>query len=195
MFRVRSVWSGGSMGSGLSVMHFGGLAEDEGSLDDLAAAVTEFWDDIKEGLAGGVTVQTQNIIDLIDTEDGGLLGSFGVPAQAVKAPSGAYAYAAGVGMRVRWQTAGIRNDRRVIGTTFIVPITSAQYEINGTIITSWHTTVTTAAATLLSSTAALGLPMHVWSRPSTPGGSDGISSVVTASVVPDKVSWLKTRRS
>ena len=195
MFRVESTWSGGPIGTGLSVMNFGGVLADPSELDDLLTLVRNFWVSATPGCPAGVSVQVRNEVKLIDTDDGGLLGTLSGAALTPVAGTDTSAYAAGVGGRVRWTTAGFRNGRRVIGTTFIAPLGSGSFENNGTLLAAFVTGVTGAANTLRTAAAALGTPLSVWSRPTSPTATDGVLHEVTGVTVPDRAAWLTSRRS
>lgn len=181
------------MGAGLSVLHFS--STEGGTASQAAARASTFFDGLKTILPPTVTVQVANVVELRTDNAGSLTGTTGVATQPIVTGTGsATGLAAGVGMRVRWATEGIRNGRAVIGTTFIVPVPAAGYEANGTLASTYITAAQTAASALITGAATDGCPLGVWSRPSVAAG-DGAFHLVTAAVVPDQVSWLTTRRS
>jgi hypothetical protein len=147
-----------------------------------------------EGCAGtlvsGTTWSVPNGGDIIDPENGKLTGvwtSGAVPAPVVGASAGTYAQ--GVGAQVRWRTTGIVAGRRVVGSTFIVPLTSGAFETNGTLLAAVVTASNSAAAAYISSTAGA----VIWSRP-TPDRV-GSQHLITSGFMPDRTSWLRTRRT
>lgn len=99
------------------------------------------------------------------------------------------AWAMGVGMRCRWLTAGIVGGRRVVGTTFHVPLPVGAYQSDGTIVESIRTERLADANALISARPE----MVILSKP-TPIRSGDSSAIVGASV-PDFVSWLRSRRT
>lgn len=105
-------------------------------------------------------------------------------------PSGAAGFALGVGARVVWNTSGIFGGRRVRGSTFIVPLTIGSYEGAGQITAGVIATMQGAANTL----AGFGPDgMFIWSRPQP--GTPGEAQTVTGAIAPDRVSWLRSRRT
>lgn len=195
MFRVKVRWSGGSMGAGLSVFAVNpqpDVTDDTGAL--LLDAFHDYCDALQGSVLSGVTMQPDNVIESVDETTGTLLDTFTGPAQAVSTGIVAAPYAAGVGSRIRWATDGIRNGRRVVGTTFIVPISASHFESNGTLTSGHVSGVQAAASGLLTQLGAANYDLGVWSRPSPENPVGAIHSVTGASV-PDRVSWLRTRRS
>jgi hypothetical protein len=182
------------MGAGLTVLNLAGAASTPEDVDEAVDAITDFWTALAPTLPAGLTLQVNNVVEVREEDSGSLISVYGAPAQAAVASSGPGSHAAGVGFRIRWSTAGIRNGRAVTGTTFVVPLPTTLYETNGTIAASMITASSTAAAALLGRLNAAGLPLGVWSRPSAPGANDGVLHPVTQVVIPDQVSWLRTRR-
>ena len=156
-----------------------------GFLPDIA----NFFDAIDLTVTGGITWSFPNSGDLIDVATGALSGTWTEAAEADVISTGSGVHAAGVGTRVTWRTSGIRNGRRVVGSTFIVPLHTGSYATDGTIDTSTLTLLRNSAASLVTDLAGA---MQIYSRPMP--GLVGQASPVTAAVVPDKVSWLRSRR-
>lgn len=122
----------------------------------------------------------------------GLIGSPWASGTAgLTAGSASGGYAGAVGTRIVWNTTGIRNRRRVRGSTFLVPLIGACYDSGGNMTDGTLTIINASAQALI---VALGDDLCIWSRP-TPGTSDGMLSTVTSRSVPDKVSWLRSRRT
>jgi hypothetical protein len=118
------------------------------------------------------------------------------PSQSVVGNAGGYS--APSGLCIQWKTTGVVNSRLVRGRSFMVPLTSAAYQNDGTLNSSEVTKFQTAATTLRTNT---GPTLCVWARPfdpvppaTTPAHRDGSSHVVTASSVADKVAVLRSRR-
>jgi len=185
LLRLRAVWSGaGVTGSGLSTFYFQDPAT--GMSTDVKAA----FEAIKSALPPSVTVTIPSSGDIIEDTTGALSGSWAEPGTGgTVVGTNASTFAAGVGYRVKWRTGGIFKGRRVVGSTFVVPIGVNGYDSSGTI-----TEVTRAAHEAIWNTLqADQAEMAVWSRPdlSTPGESN----LITAAEIPDKVSWLRSRRT
>jgi hypothetical protein len=75
---------------------------------------------------------------------------------------------------VQWSTTAIVGGRRLKGRTFLAPLWNSGYDGSGTILLATQTTLQTASNAL----AAAGT-LVVWHRPTTPGGSDGVSHAVS----------------
>lgn len=183
--RVRTVWSGTPVvGGGVSTFYF---AE---AHSGFVADVASFWSALLSKIVTGVTLTTENTGDLIDVETGAITGSWTDGSTSVQTTSGTGSYAAGVGARIRWSTSGISNKRRVRGSTFIVPLSVTNYDADGTLVTAMVTSLGTAAGALF--TGAEG-NMRIYTRPVT--GVGGKASAVVGYTTPDRVSWLRTRRT
>lgn len=181
---MRCVWTGTAItGDGLTTFYWDQAAT------GMSAAVATFFDSIKAYLAIGSTITVPDAGDLLDDATGELAGSWSDGTTTTVATTGAGGFAAGVGARVKWSTQGVVNGRRVRGSTFLVPLSSAQYQSDGTILDATKSVLQTAANTML---AAPSSPLLIWHRPV--GGSGGSSYEATSGEVPDKVSWLRSRR-
>lgn len=130
--------------------------------------------------------------DTIDEASGEINGSWSMTAPAVVNGGVNAAYAGGVGTRVVWATSGITRGRRVKGATYIVPLLASQYDVNGAIADASLTTMVTAANTLRAADSG---SMRIYTRPNAALGTVGKSQAVTGATVPDKVSWLRSRRT
>ena len=184
--RLRAAWSGAPVtGAGVSTFY---SAPTAGS--GLATAVNSFFNSVKGLIPTGVQINVDTGGDLFDELTGSLLGSWGTSGTTVVTCSGAAAHSQGVGGRVVWATSGIRNGRRVRGSTFIVPISAGNWDNDGTLLAAAVTTLNTAAAALVT---ALGGDMRIWSRPEP--GNPGVGNIVTSGACKDATSWLRSRRT
>jgi len=182
--RVRCVWSGAPVvGPGLSTFYF---SEDG---EGWATALSDFWQDVDAYLPIGVTVTVPSTGDLIDVATGELTGTWSEAASGPGVGAGFGAYPAGVGARAVWDTSGIVGGRRVRGSTFFCPLVNSCFGTDGTLDPTFLTNFGGFVDTLWNS---LTYDMGIWSRP-VPGRAGAFSTVVGASV-PDKVSWLRSRR-
>lgn len=154
------------------------------------ADVVNFLTTIKDVWAAGTTVEVPNTGEQLNDANGDVVGtwSFGSPATLTSANSADYA--AGVGCRLRWSTNGVRSNRHIFGTTFIVPIAVTAYDSNGTLDDTFAGTLFSLADDFLDDMAG---DLRIWSRP-TQGNSDGFSNPVLSVSVPDKVAWLTSRK-
>lgn len=193
MLRTRLVWTGGGMGEGVSVLNLDG-AETE-TVDDIITALSSFAAALVNVMPSGTSIIADNVIDVVTEASGQLITQ--VSGTPIGAQNGQVAgsFAAGVGARIRWVTAGVRNGTPVRGTTFVVPLATSQYESNGTLTSGCVTALTSAGSALLGTLNANTTPLAVYSRPGPGGSPAGELHPVTSIVVPDQVSWLTTRRS
>lgn len=183
--RVRTTWSGSPVtGGGVSTFYF--AETHSGFVADLNA----FWTAVKNILYTGITLTTDNTGDLVDVETGALSGTWTDGSTSIVTTGATGVYAAGVGARVRWSTNGITRKRRVRGSTFIVPLGSTGYDAQGSLDTATITTLSTACTSLFTGSEG---NMRIYTRPVS--GVGGKASAVTGFTIPDRVSWLRTRRT
>jgi len=182
--RVRTSWAGAPVtGGGVTTFYF-----DEAH-SGFVADVAAFFVTLASRVPTGVLFTTLNTGDIIDEDTGALVGTWTDGTTSTAATSGGGTYSQGVGVRGRWSTSGIRNGRRVRGSTFVVPLVGSAYDTDGTISATPLAGITSAFSALY--TAGAGF-QYVWSRPVAGGG--GQANLVIGSDVPDKVSWLRSRR-
>lgn len=190
--RLRVSWSGSPVtGPGLSTFYFD-PATGGGAADD----VETFFNAIKTAFPNGISWTIPSNGDQIADSTGELTGVWSAPGEGgVVTSSGGANWAQGVGMRVRWNTAGIYRGRRVKGTTFLVPLLANAYTSDGTLDNAYVSTVQTAAAAMIAANPGF----VVWSRPVPvgPGGpaTVGESNFVTSASAVDGISWLRSRRT
>jgi hypothetical protein len=106
-------------------------------------------------------------------------------------------------MVINWKTAGVRAGRRVRGRSFLVPLLSQTFDVNGTATSAALTTVNGAAGPLYAGTEG-DIRLGVWARPTAikdvngnPTGEyneDGVWHPATAHSVPDMAAVLRSRR-
>lgn len=182
--RVRTTWNGTPVvGPGVSTFYFAEASS------GFVAAVSAFFVSLASRVPATVLFTTLNSGDLIDIDTGAISGTWTDGSTGTANSNAAGAYAQGVGVRGRWATSGLRNGRRVRGSTFIVPLTAAAYAVDGTIDATVHTAVSNAFNTLFTATAP---NMRIYSRPGV--GGQGQANTVIGVDTPDKVSWLRSRR-
>lgn len=184
--RLRCAWTGtGVEGPGLSTF----FAEADGTVA-ISVAASALFDAVKAIIPTGTSIQVPNGGDVIDEMTGTLTGTWGTSSSTTISCSGTGAFPGGVGARVVWETDTVRNGRRVRGSTFIVPLISTAYESNGTLSNAAVTGLQTAIANFL---VQVPTQARVWSRPRP--GLVGAGVQVSRGVAPDKVSWLRSRRT
>lgn len=181
--RMRVTWSGAPVtGDGLSTFYF-----KSGSA--APAAVKTFFTAMAPYIAAGVSFDVPTSGDVIDEATGGLTGVWAAAGGGVVASSGNAEHAQGVGARLKWLTGGIVGGRRVVGSTFLVPIHRLMYDTDGTLAAGLVTAAPAAGNALVTATSP---NFVIWSRPT--ASRSGTSHPIVAAVFPDKVSWLRSRR-
>lgn len=126
---------------------------------------------------------------VIDEATGTLVSAWSDPTPvASTGGSSANTWVNGVGLRVKWTTGAFHGGQRIVGATFMVPLQINAYEGSGNIVATNLGQFQTAGNTL----AAAG-HLLVWSKPRT--GLTGAAVPVTGCEVPDRVSWLRGRRT
>ena len=179
--RVRAVWSGFVGGPGVSTFYF---------LDTLTAveSVRDFFSGCSTFLPTDVHIQVESAGDVIDPTDGHLTDTWVSDPVAVVIGTNDAAYAAPAGCVVDWLTNTIGPHRRLRGRTFLVPLSDAAYQPDGTLATGPRTTLQGAADLLVTSQST---SFVIWHRGS---GTDGSVGLVTSALVPDFVAILRSRR-
>jgi hypothetical protein len=198
MIKIKAKWSGFSGAPGWSNFFF-----DTGTADfhtpehalNAATRVKDFFTVNSAYFPSGVSIAIQPDAEVINAGTGKL--ETVVPAGTIAPIAGAGAagdkYSGASGIVVTWRTAGVRNGRRVRGRTFLVPVVSGAYDSNGTLGATAITNFQTAGTALLTPPAGQ-LPLGVWARPTTKGGTDGAWHKVTTCSVPDLAAVLRSRR-
>jgi hypothetical protein len=187
--RIEVTWTGNVTGDGISVFYA------QSGTTTAPAALKAFFTTLAGWMPTGMAWDIPSTGDVIDDATGTLTGVWAhAGGGSVSSSGGTQNRAQGVGMRVKWYTGGIVHGRRVQGSTFIVPLMTSAYESDGTITSAVTGNASTAANTLISATDTV-----IWSRPfagsPTNPARAGSSHTVIAATIPDKVSWLRSRRT
>lgn len=172
------------MGAGVSTYYFtNGTAA--GHLSDLY----DLWSSVVGSMPSSVTVRVPGSGDVMDPLTGTITGGWTGTAPALLTGAAGGAYAAGVGMRVRWYTSTTINGHLVKGSTFFVPLAGGAYEADGSILNTVVTANQTAVNTFLT---ACGTDLRIWHRGN---GTNGIDVAVVSGTLVDRTSWLTSRRT
>jgi hypothetical protein len=155
------------------------------------AAKTFFAGTLLSAVPVGTTFTVPASGETLDSANGSLTGGWAAGTAQTTSATGSSGFAGGVGTRVVWETGQVVGGRRVRGSTYLVPLIVSMYDTDGTIVNSVRANLETAAQAMI---VALGDDMVVWSR-NTSGQSDGAISTISSARVPDKVSWLRSRRT
>lgn len=196
ILKVTAQWSGFVGAPGYSNFYW--REEDPGSSFDSGAfaaadAVNAFFTAIKTTVPNVVKWRVLTDVSIIDENSGQLVDVASAGARTdITGGVTAANYSAASGGVVTWRSAGVRNGRRVRGRTFIVPLASTMYDVDGSLTATCLSTLGTAATAYIN-TAGTRSPV-VWARPTGPGATDGIAHNMVTSSIPDKVAILKSRR-
>lgn len=181
--RIRISWLGFPGAPGVSTFY----ATDPLSL---TAPLHTFFAAIAGLMPTDVSIVFPGTGDNIDDASGQLVGQWSQAAQATVPGTSATVYKAPVGLCADWLTGTIIGKRRLQGRTFIVPVSSASDTATGAPLAASITTLSNAAAALVTAGTAAGWRM--WHRPKSPAA--GSSGIVTASRIPNKFVTLRSRR-
>lgn len=185
--RVRCPWQGGGVvGPSVSTFYF-----TSGSTG-FPADLQTFFQAIRGGLPDDVTITVPNTGDTINDNDGTLAGVWTDSGGSTTTGLSTQGFALGAGMRVQWLTAGIRGDRRVTGTTFLVPLAGNQFDTQGFVLSSYVTIVQSAAAALVTASAG---EMVIWGKPHSKAAADGESNAVISALARSVPTGLRSRRT
>jgi hypothetical protein len=111
------------------------------------------------------------------------------PPANITGASGAN-YAGGSGTVCYWLTGVFHGGAKIKGRTYLVPLTSAAFAVDGTLATTARNTLQTAANALVASTPSL----IVSSYKNIGGVSSYVSAVANGASVPDRAAQLRSRR-
>lgn len=189
--RVLTRWVGGPSSPGLTVMN---TAWTVGSSQAAVNAVRAFWSSFAATIPSAYTLTVDPTIELHDMVTGDLTGTdtAATPPAAVVG-TGATGWAAGSGCRMNWLTGSVAAGHRIRGRTFIVPVLSANYQTDGSIVDANVTTYTGYGTTLISALNTANAPLAVWTRTSPTSTSAYLTNVTSASCA-DQVAVLRGRR-
>lgn len=183
--RVRMAWVGSPVvGEGVSTFYFA-----EAHTGFVADTIT-FANALAAYLPTQLTLWVENSGDIIDDATGDLAGVWTDGTAGGAAGGQSNGWVDGVGTRIQWNTTGITSGRRVRGSTFVVPLDKGQFDTDGSIVGTTIQGITAATSQFLASADG---NMRIFTRPK--AGSPGKSSTVASATVPDKVSWLRSRRT
>jgi len=188
--RITYRWGGFTGAPGYSNFHFEQDFHTGAEWDDTNVAIRAMFQAAVGLFPTGLTITPPTSADLFNTETGELQSTVPLAAPAVVAGSGSSIFAGPAGAVLTWNTGTVAAGRRVRGRTFLVPLSTAAYQSDGSLLPATVTTLQSAAATLVNNTG--GNPFVVWKRPV--GGAGGLNAPVTSYTVPDLVAVLKSRR-
>lgn len=191
--QYKALWQIPGAGPSVSTFHGGDAATTVSGAQAMADSVRAFFAAIAGWLPNEVVVTFESEVTRLQTETGQLVASTAVTPPASVQGTGTGVWAAGSGARVVWQTDAIRNGRRVVGSTFIVPVVGNVFSLSGTVTQTVATALDTAAENLITALDAQPtVSLCVYSRPR-PGVPGAVSPVISATV-PALAATLRGRK-
>ena len=182
--RVRVPITNVVVGPALTTLYVGSGITDMSSIKTFFNALTNVQPNL-------LTYTIPSTGDQLNEANGAISGVWtGTNGGTAGSAAAAASFSATSGAVIDWITSAIVNRRRVMGRTFVVPLTGVSYSNSGTISSTTVTTILNAANALI---VALAGELKVWHRPSK-GGSDGVAAQVVACRVPSKAMILRSRR-
>lgn len=191
LYRVKARWTGFTGSPGYSIFHFD-IPVDPNETDaaEHAEEVRLFFSALTTRLPAAVKIQVESAVEIIETTTGQLTDVVTIPSVNAVQGQASGAFASSTGACVVWTTAGVRNGRRVMGRTFVVPLSVNAYDVDGTLGGPALQDLQDAAALLVGDSFGF----QVYGRPSSVGAADGDSYTVTGARVADKAAVLRSRR-
>jgi len=178
-------WSGAL---GYTTFYTGSV--DPTAVQDLADESRTFLNALAGYIPTGVTYTAPTTSRQFDaaTGDLGAIIPITTPPSSVTGSGDAH-FAAPSGAVVTWLTDTPAESRLVVGRTYIVPLTQAVYQTDGTLADSVRVGIAAAAATMVTNLSPL---FAIWRRPK--DGTGGAMAPVTAARCGDRVAILTSRR-
>lgn len=196
MAKVTIDWSGFPGGPGYTNLYLrdftGSGAIDQTIVDSAVTKVDALLTAMRTRIPTTVITGVSPTIEAIEETDGSLQGFWTGSPAAPAGGGGGSAYSAPSGACISWYTSTVRNNRRIRGRTFIVPLATSAYEADGSLLGTFLTAMNTALTAFVGTGAAADA--GVWARPSGPGATDGQWALTTSFRLPDKAAILTSRR-
>lgn len=184
--RVRCTWAGGGVtGPSVSTFYFSSTAT------GFPASLQTFFQAIKANLPDDVTITVPNTGDTVRDTDGVLQGVWTDAGGSTTTGTNVGVFAKGSGARIQWITGGIRDGRRQIGSTFIVPSAGSTMDTQGKVESGNLTILQNAASALVTATTPNFL---IWGKPHSKAAADGVSTPVLAALARSEATQLRSRR-
>jgi hypothetical protein len=166
----------------------------------LPAATLTWLNAIKANFPPSLTFTVPDGGDTILDTNGSLIGTWSDGGGGTVVGTGVGGFLIGTGARVRWGTAGIVGGRRVVGTTFLVPLQGTDFDSSGRLAAASRTALQTPTSAFLT---AMGGALMIWSRPKAaqplhvpplPARS-GSSHAAVSATIPFEPTTLRSRRT
>lgn len=182
---VPVTWAGAPVtGPSVSVFHC-----QTGDENALIGALHTFFTSIQSHFPNSLSWTFPTAGDVLDEASGSLLTAWSATPVTPVTGTAPGQWVQGVGARIKWPTIGVVGGRRVVGSTFLVPLIDGSYTGAGNLDDSMVASFNLAAVAL--GTTPNGL--RIYSKKN--AHHDGISFPTLTGQCPDAVSWLRRRRT
>lgn len=162
-----------------------------GDANTAAANFRTFLNSVAAQIPTGAQITFDSAVAIYD-DDGTQTGeiTLTVIPNAVTGSS-AVVYAGGTGAVVNWTTGAFHLGRKVRGRTFLVPLTSAAFQTDGTLAAAVQGSIQANAQTFATSSPT---PVILSQKETAGGGMSSLVAVVSGATVPDRSAVLRSRR-
>lgn len=159
---------------------------------DCLARFRAFWSSLGAKIATGATITFDPFCEIFDSATGDLTGAFsGTPPANVTTSGGSSPLPAQTQGLITWRTGVIRNGRFLQGRTFIPLPDEGDNTATGAPSSSYLSQLSSAITALQTAGSTASTPV-IWGRPTTPGGSNGVSGVLTSGA--GRAYWASQRK-
>lgn len=184
--RVTASWQNWPGAPGITQFYYQGAGPTQAFVD----GVRTFFFTLSTFLPTGLTVQVNGSGDVFNDNTGAITDVWSVATTpSVVTGGGAGNYAGNAGAVINWLTEVVHGRRRLRGRTFIVPLVSTAYDVQGSLSSGALAGLNTAANGLITAGAGLFV---VWAKPK-PATGFAVGHVTSARV-PDLAATLRSRR-
>lgn len=191
VYRVKLRWTGFTGAPGYTNLHFSApTAHTQAGAQAAYDAAHAFGGNIASAIPQGVSIVTEGGVEVVEQTTNELVTVYSATTKANAGGIQTAGYSSATGACITWETGEVKNGRRVRGRTFIVPLSGAMYQTDGTLTSACITDLVEAATVL----AGGGFNFGILSRPSALGAADGSFHTVSSGRVADKTAILRSRR-
>lgn len=178
------MWTGVAGTPAYTNLYFDGSGGNQQAQIDL---VRDFFTSVAGLIDNAITVTVEGDVSQIDDVTGNVTGVGSFTTRTVLGTDAGAAMPPATQVIVHWLTSTFIGGRQLRGKTFLGYISTAEGDSAGGLLTASRTVVINAANALVAASNAVG-NLQVWSR------KNGLSSDVTATLVPSKFAVLRSRR-
>lgn len=168
-----------------------------GSVNDATECLSRFrdmWVILMAKVASTFTWEPDPVCLIVDHSTGELQGAFaGTPGLNITGSGGSSPLPLQTQGLLRWSTDGVVRGRRVLGRTYVPAPDEADNTTSGQASSSYTAQLNSGATALLTNGSPTEVPV-TWSRPTTPGGSNGQISNITSGAGISNWSVQRSRR-